>query len=873
MDKAESILDQFSDFDPRNFAYCRFCLLKEYSRKRIEDKSYIHLKKLVEIYYLTLSKLGMRTILGLKNPSHPFLSKKPKPLQYLAHLVLISYNIFINLLSKDPTKKNGQIHRVFKDLVSLPGIEPDIYTFNTLINSCLLRNDKFQANVWMEKMKKYKIEPDVVTTTSWIVFFVKSGKWNEVSNMLQTMKELNIKPNSVTELSLMVGESRRNNTEAIRIKFWNIISTHQSKIPSTGLIDLPIEIISFILKQSSKDPSSWVEEILYILNFIKSSNLKSNLSIEELIFRMPGISEVLKFRNYISELANGLNMTIFYNIFQPENQYQKESLRKSLHSNLENVNYKQVPQNIKNQIYTQFKVEYLEKTSKEILTSLESIFVSLFIHMVKSKDINKALFLYDMYMKDDSSPKTFDPIFFYTLHKAQLFVKDNESSLKTLKHICKNSLFKYGYPISDLINYYLEDSSESNLNLPFLGIDPLTYINQSPNLFGYTSLLQYTSELQALGNLEYIWTCMLDSGIKPDSLAYLKRIKAHCLAGDEKKVKEMYWEMIDSNIKPSSHTIDFVFRSMFYDFDFPALVSVAYNSIVELGVSPNTLGMNYLIMAMFKNEHTVQTLTLSTQLFILMMNRESGLDYKKYYRDISLINIRHRLEDNIQDYKTFAPQKPSITNTMDNVESMVDWLSSNDSGSLNLKNSTEILYETAEVDKFVITDSRRNHYLDPSIQISNPSKEYGAVNHLLKKISGIIAHFEQNTINFNNYCNGEGTEIDLKKITNKGINIAPPPNLLTFTNISRYALKLKEYGMVIEIYEEFLKYKPFHKWSRTENPRFYGFVLLSYVATNDINGAKNIWDKMCSSGYILEEHKHNFDKYCSYYLDKSIKNL
>ncbi|OMJ25679.1 hypothetical protein AYI70_g725 [Smittium culicis] len=365
---------------------------------------------------------------------------------------------------------------------------------------------------------------------------------------------------------------------------------------------------------------------------------------------------------------------------------------------------------------------------------------------------------------------------------------------------------------------------------------------------------------------------MLDSGIKPDSIAYLKRIKAHCLAGNHENTSKIYWEMVDSNLEPKPHSVDFVFKSLFCNFDFSGLISIAYNSIVELNANLNTLAFNYLIMAIFRNSPTNQSMSLITQIFALMIKRLPDRDYKKFEDSIFLTEISKKFNET-SDYEIPNPRSSLGMKTLDNVEPILDWLSSNSQNNLNNPNTSGYLEDSNNFQGSSVQNNQPSYYDNKNFTRINDLRSKNGTKHTFSKILSIIEYLNIGIDKLRSPSKTSQSDIIHSKYHKAKISLVPPPNLQTFTLLSRYALKIEDYELAIGVYEEFENYLPFHKWDRPHNPRFYGFVFASYLALGDTEGAKHIWSKMCDYGYILNDHKSNFEEYSSYYYNKSISCL
>lgn len=69
------------------------------------------------------------------------------------------------------------MHQVYHDMVE-GGVEPDVYTFNTLINACAQRGDAERACDVFDEMKRMGVAADVFTYNTMILAFEQAGNWH-----------------------------------------------------------------------------------------------------------------------------------------------------------------------------------------------------------------------------------------------------------------------------------------------------------------------------------------------------------------------------------------------------------------------------------------------------------------------------------------------------------------------------------------------------------------------------------------------------------------------------------------------------------------------------------------------------------------------
>ena len=66
--------------------------------------------------------------------------------------------------------------QVYHEMVER-GVEPDVYTFNTLINACAQRGDAERAKDVFDEMKRMGVPADVFSYNTMIQAFEQAGDW------------------------------------------------------------------------------------------------------------------------------------------------------------------------------------------------------------------------------------------------------------------------------------------------------------------------------------------------------------------------------------------------------------------------------------------------------------------------------------------------------------------------------------------------------------------------------------------------------------------------------------------------------------------------------------------------------------------------
>jgi pentatricopeptide repeat protein len=78
------------------------------------------------------------------------------------------------------------VEQVYHDMVEA-GVEPDVYTFNTLINACAQRGDAERARDVFDEMKRTGVVADVFSYNTMILAFEQAGDWRAAIKVGSTL--------------------------------------------------------------------------------------------------------------------------------------------------------------------------------------------------------------------------------------------------------------------------------------------------------------------------------------------------------------------------------------------------------------------------------------------------------------------------------------------------------------------------------------------------------------------------------------------------------------------------------------------------------------------------------------------------------------
>ncbi|PVZ98881.1 hypothetical protein BB558_005096 [Smittium angustum] len=891
LDKAKYAFKTLESLGMRSMSKARKAFISYYTKNNMTTEASTSLDHLRTIYLETHHKLEQHK-LQPKNSYNTFVTERLHE-RYLSTRknLIISYNMYINMLSANPTVSLEKIEMVQWQLENIPGVFPIVSTFNILIRACLIRNEPYKANILMEKMAKIKLNPDVITFTTWITYCIKSRKWNDLNEILQTMKEFDVKPNQVTELCLLIGKSYRNENDSMRIHYWSIISRLYEN-SDQKLDSLSKEISTFILSHALKNPLEWADEICAIIRCAKEGKIKDKLVTEALISKIPNVEAIVNLDFVIANLVKSLNNLIsdYFNSNPPKtpeptqtsstNVYEQKNLNEANEQSKNrdallkdkylsekntlllknNTNpLLDIPKQDASKIWDEFNLDYLVKSAKSLLLNPGKIYSSLFIHLSSSGNGEKALFLHRCATQSGLYRGLESLEYKYSLLNVLLDHREFEESVSTLQDLCKTALFTYGYPISNVSRKLFINYQPENV-LPFMYKNSMSYTKKVPNLYSYTALLNNAAESKNMDGVEYIWNSMLDSGISPDSIAHLKRIKAYSLSEKHDDVIAKYWEMINSNIAPLSHTLDFVMKSLYLKLDLANAIKILHNAVTKHFVSPNTLAINYLFQLLLKTQKNDSGLLAAFSIFEPMLAHKSKSIVTERALDVTSSFIKKRfLDTNLSfEFANLKLKEFQTNRPLDQAESMIYWVT-----------NSYLQHQPPSIDTL---NQERNY-----VQAMNTNAGYVESNEQLDYQSMMleVTQLFQRNVELMQLDSKEQMKILTKSKTSlKTANaLPPPPNLTTFTVIMRFALTQQKYEIVKYFYNIFNEYKSLYKWNRANNPRLFGYALVSFTELGETENAKRVWKKMCEEGYILDEHTLSFNDNVNFYLEMTMKKL
>ncbi|KAL3682287.1 hypothetical protein R1sor_000309 [Riccia sorocarpa] len=119
---------------------------------------------------------------------------------------LVTYNTVMNSYVKAGMGL-GTVVSVFKDMYT-QGIEPDIISFNILLEACVGGGHVREAQKIFENLKKRALKPTVVTYTTLINVYASAGHSSDALLLLSEMLAHNCLPNAVTFTSLITACAR-----------------------------------------------------------------------------------------------------------------------------------------------------------------------------------------------------------------------------------------------------------------------------------------------------------------------------------------------------------------------------------------------------------------------------------------------------------------------------------------------------------------------------------------------------------------------------------------------------------------------------------------------------------------------------------------
>ncbi|KAG6550504.1 hypothetical protein Mapa_007978 [Marchantia paleacea] len=119
---------------------------------------------------------------------------------------LVTYNTVMNSYVKAGMGL-GTVVSIFKDMYT-QGIEPDIVSFNILLEACVSGSHVKEAQKIFDNLKKRALKPTVITYTTLITVYANSGQCSDALLLLNEMLAHNCLPNAVTFSSLITACAR-----------------------------------------------------------------------------------------------------------------------------------------------------------------------------------------------------------------------------------------------------------------------------------------------------------------------------------------------------------------------------------------------------------------------------------------------------------------------------------------------------------------------------------------------------------------------------------------------------------------------------------------------------------------------------------------
>nr|XP_010318267.1 pentatricopeptide repeat-containing protein At3g18110, chloroplastic [Solanum lycopersicum] len=128
---------------------------------------------------------------------------------------LVSFNTLINArLKSGPMTPNLAIELL--DEVRSSGIQPDIITYNTLISACSRESNVEEAVKVFNDMESHRCQPDLWTYNAMISVFGRCGMDGEAARLFNELEANGFYPDAVTYNSLLHAFARQGNIEKVK---------------------------------------------------------------------------------------------------------------------------------------------------------------------------------------------------------------------------------------------------------------------------------------------------------------------------------------------------------------------------------------------------------------------------------------------------------------------------------------------------------------------------------------------------------------------------------------------------------------------------------------------------------------------------------
>ncbi|KAH0451512.1 hypothetical protein IEQ34_018811 [Dendrobium chrysotoxum] len=127
---------------------------------------------------------------------------------------LVSFNTLINARAKSGQVPSGLALELLQD-VRRSGLRPDTITYNTLISACSQAPNFEEATSVFEDMMKSKCQPDLWTYNAMISVYGRCGMIQEAEQLFHEITSMGFSPDAVTYNSLLYAFAKEGSTEKV----------------------------------------------------------------------------------------------------------------------------------------------------------------------------------------------------------------------------------------------------------------------------------------------------------------------------------------------------------------------------------------------------------------------------------------------------------------------------------------------------------------------------------------------------------------------------------------------------------------------------------------------------------------------------------
>eukprot|EP01018_Ginkgo_biloba_P019886 Gb_33699 [translate_table: standard] len=127
---------------------------------------------------------------------------------------LVTFNILINARTKAGRMVRGSAIDLLHE-VRRAGLRPDVITYNTLISACAAGCNSSEAKDVFRDMEQYGCEPDLWTYNAMISVYGRSGMDEEAEELMETLQSRGFFPDAVTYNALLYAFARNGKVEKV----------------------------------------------------------------------------------------------------------------------------------------------------------------------------------------------------------------------------------------------------------------------------------------------------------------------------------------------------------------------------------------------------------------------------------------------------------------------------------------------------------------------------------------------------------------------------------------------------------------------------------------------------------------------------------